>query len=97
MESIICLTKLYVVPLFPKYYKIMDESKFIFKLRGTFTKALKDYGLISDGDKVLIGLSGGKDSLAMVELFAERMKNIGCFDFKYSFSSRCLFFQFSIK
>lgn len=74
MEIIICLTKLYVVPLFPKYYKIMDESKFIFKLRGTFTKALKDYGLISDGDKVLIGLSGGKDSLAMVELFAERMK-----------------------
>lgn len=52
----------------------MDESRFLFKLRSTFTKALKEYGLLEDGDKVLIGLSGGKDSLALVELFAERRK-----------------------
>ena len=35
---------------------------------------MKDYGLIDDGDKVLIGLSGGKDSLALVEFLAERAK-----------------------
>lgn len=52
----------------------MDENRFIFKLRSAFTKALKEYGLLEDGDKVLIGLSGGKDSLALVELFAERRK-----------------------
>ena len=31
-------------------------------------KAIKDYGLIDEGDRILIGLSGGKDSLALVEL-----------------------------
>ncbi|MGM9745681.1 MAG: tRNA 2-thiocytidine biosynthesis TtcA family protein [Paludibacteraceae bacterium] len=36
--------------------------------------ALKEYALLSDGDKVLIGLSGGKDSLALVEFLGERAK-----------------------
>jgi len=37
-------------------------------------KTVKDYRLIDDGDKILIGLSGGKDSLALVEILGERMK-----------------------
>lgn len=39
-----------------------------------FHKACADYGLIEDGDKILIGLSGGKDSLALVELLGQRQR-----------------------
>ena len=42
------------------------------KLTKRFHKACADYGLIADGDHVLIGLSGGKDSLALVELLGRR-------------------------
>lgn len=42
------------------------------KLTKRFHKACADYGLIADGDKILIGLSGGKDSLALVELLGRR-------------------------
>ena len=37
-------------------------------------KAIREYGLIADNDHILIGLSGGKDSLALVELLGEQMK-----------------------
>ena len=37
-----------------------------------FHKACADYGLLEDGDHVLIGLSGGKDSLALTELLGKR-------------------------
>ena len=44
------------------------------KLTKRFHKACADYGLIADGDHILIGLSGGKDSLALVELLGRRAK-----------------------
>lgn len=37
-------------------------------------KAMYKYGLISDGDRILIALSGGKDSLALVDLLGRRSK-----------------------
>lgn len=37
-------------------------------------KAIDDYGLIDEGDHLLIGLSGGKDSLALVELLGRRSR-----------------------
>ncbi|MFA6820154.1 MAG: tRNA 2-thiocytidine biosynthesis TtcA family protein [Bacteroidaceae bacterium] len=37
-------------------------------------KGLKNYHLIDDGDKILIGLSGGKDSLCLTELLARRSR-----------------------
>ena len=39
-----------------------------------FQKALVNYGLIDDGDKILVGLSGGKDSLCLLELLAKRSR-----------------------
>lgn len=42
------------------------------RLTKRFHKASADYGLIEEGDHILIGLSGGKDSLALVELLGRR-------------------------
>jgi tRNA 2-thiocytidine biosynthesis protein TtcA len=37
-------------------------------------KAIADYNLIEDGDKILVAVSGGKDSLTMVKLLNERRR-----------------------
>jgi tRNA(Ile)-lysidine synthase TilS/MesJ len=50
-----------------------DELRFK-KIEDKVKKAIFEYGLIKDGDRVLIGLSGGKDSLALVELLGRRSK-----------------------
>lgn len=42
---------------------------------GKFVKAIKDYDLIQDGDKIAVGISGGKDSLLLAKLFQELHKN----------------------
>lgn len=42
------------------------------RLTKRFHKACADFSLIEDGDHILIGLSGGKDSLALVELLGKR-------------------------
>jgi tRNA(Ile)-lysidine synthase TilS/MesJ len=39
-----------------------------------FIKAVKEYELIQDGDKVAVAISGGKDSLLMAKLFQELHK-----------------------
>lgn len=36
-----------------------------------FIKAIKEYQLIEDGDKIAVSISGGKDSLLMAKLFQE--------------------------
>ncbi len=44
------------------------------KLFSLIDKAVYDYKLIEKGDRILIGASGGKDSTALVEYFANRVK-----------------------
>ena len=38
------------------------------KIAKKTTKAIVDYGLIEDGDRVMVGLSGGKDSWALLQI-----------------------------
>ena len=51
-----------------------EEELFSCKLHRKFRKAVELYGLIEDNDKILIGLSGGKDSLGLVEFLGEKQK-----------------------
>lgn len=50
----------------------IELAKLQSRLTKRFHKACADYGLIADGDHILIGLSGGKDSLALVEFLGRR-------------------------
>lgn len=50
------------------------EEKHIRRIDSRFTKGVVQYRLIEEGDKILIGLSGGKDSLALVELLGKRSR-----------------------
>lgn len=43
-------------------------------LMSPFIKALKDYELVKDGDRVAVCMSGGKDSMLMAKLFQELKK-----------------------
>ncbi|WP_291574128.1 tRNA 2-thiocytidine biosynthesis TtcA family protein [Clostridium sp. UBA4548] len=40
-----------------------------------FIKAIKDYRLVEEGDKIAVGISGGKDSLILAKLFQELKKH----------------------
>lgn len=40
-----------------------------------FVKAVKDYKLVEEGDKIAVGISGGKDSMLMAKLFQELQKH----------------------
>jgi tRNA(Ile)-lysidine synthase TilS/MesJ len=43
-------------------------------IKSRFREACAEYGLLEDGDRVLVGLSGGKDSLMLVRLLGEQAK-----------------------
>ena len=49
----------------------MDIERKVLK---QFNKGCVDYHLLEDGDRILIALSGGKDSLELVRLLAKRSR-----------------------
>ena len=49
-----------------------DQERLFKKINERFVKAFVTYQLLEDGDHVLVGLSGGKDSLCLLELLAKR-------------------------
>ena len=52
----------------------MESRRLEKRLNERFVKAMATYHLIEDDDRILVGLSGGKDSLLLAELLAKRAK-----------------------
>jgi len=46
-------------------------TKYRKQLRSKFIKAIKEFNLIEDGDRIAVAVSGGKDSTLMAKLFQE--------------------------
>lgn len=53
--------------------KLQPEYKLHKRLQKLMGDAIKEFSLIKENDHILIGLSGGKDSLTLLNLLGERM------------------------
>lgn len=51
-----------------------EERRLEERVRRRFREALVRYGLTEEGDRILVGLSGGKDSLCLLELLAAQAR-----------------------
>lgn len=51
------------------------QKKFRKEIWRQFTRAIREYDLIQDGDKIAVCISGGKDSMLMAKLFQELHKH----------------------
>ena len=51
-----------------------EEDRLMRRINQRFMKGVMKYNLIEEGDRILVGLSGGKDSLALLELLALRSR-----------------------
>lgn len=54
--------------------KMTEEDRLMRRINQRFMKGIMKYNLIEEGDRILVGLSGGKDSLALLELLALRSR-----------------------
>ena len=53
---------------------VSEEQLLLRRIEKRFMKGIVNYGLIENDDRILIALSGGKDSLALLELLARRAR-----------------------
>lgn len=51
------------------------RKKFKKSIWSKFTKAIRDYELVQEGDKIAVCISGGKDSMLMAKLFQELQRH----------------------
>ena len=54
--------------------KPTEEQLLYKRIQKHFGRATKEYTMLDDGDKILVALSGGKDSLTLLQLLAERSR-----------------------
>lgn len=62
------------------------QKKFRLKLWSPFIRALKEFQMIQEGDRVAVAISGGKDSLLLAKLLQE-LKRISNVNFELHFIS----------
>ena len=67
-----------------EHVELSIRKKFKKKIWSKFTKAVREYELIKEGDRIAVCISGGKDSMLMAKLFQE-LKRHNKFNFEVKF------------
>jgi len=72
LGSAVCETVLPLVPLQPlETIERSIQKKYRSALWTPFVRALKEFEMVKDGDRIAVAISGGKDSLLLSKLFQE--------------------------
>ena len=67
-----------------EHVELSIRKKFKKKIWSKFTKAVREYELVKEGDRIAVCISGGKDSMLMAKLFQELQRH-GKFPFELVF------------
>ena len=67
-----------------EHVELSIRKKFKKKIWSKFTKAVREYELVKEGDRIAVCISGGKDSMLMAKLFQE-LKRHNKFNFEVKF------------
>ncbi len=54
----------------------MPDKKFIARVQRDVGRAINSYSLIEEGDRIAVGLSGGKDSMVLLDILAYRRRRV---------------------